>query len=357
MHRYVNYIQIVYSGLSRLFMGHDGSENGSLGLEIKMPPEVIPTAPSLLWQDEQGVSHRLLLSDKIFLGRICRGIQKDKCILVHNPMVSRDHAVIRLTRNGVEITDMSKNGTWVNDVRLAPGASQCLADGDLITLGGTTIRLSYPQTVSPREAEIWMAQTAVSPAVAFVTSLVADVRGFSAFSQQTESTVVYAFMKEIFSRFSVIVYAHHGTVKDYVGDAVFAFWEHPGEGSADHALAACRAAIDQLKCVPEIHRQLSDRGVVIPSPVLGWGLTTGPVTLSHYEARSADLALVGDCINLAFRLSSMANKTLPATIVMCRRTASLVNRKMHLMDLGNQEIRGRSGREHLFGIQREDTSD
>jgi adenylate cyclase len=261
--------------------------------------------------------------------------------------------VIRVTRNGVEITDMSKNGTWINDVRMAPGASQRLEDGDLITLGGTSIRLSCPQTVSTREEENWMAQTAISPAAAFVTSLVADVRGFSAFSQQAESAVVYAFMKEIFSRFSTIVNAHHGTVKDYVGDAVFAFWEHPGEGSSDHALAACRTAVTQLHSVPEIHRQLTGRGVVMPSPVLGWGLTTGPVTLSHYEARSADLALVGDSINLAFRLSSMANKTLPAPIVMCRHTASLVQHELSLADLGNQEIRGRSGQEHLYGIQLE----
>ncbi len=91
----------------------------------------------------------------------------------------------------------------------------------------------------------------------------------------------------------------------------------------------------------------------MPLPVMGWGLTTGQITLSHYGSRSADLALVGDCINLAFRLSSMAGKTLPCPIVMCRQTASLVRQKLPLMDMGNQNIRGRSGQEHLFGIQPE----
>lgn len=95
------------------------------------------------------------------------------------------------------------------------------------------------------------------------------------------------------------------------------------------------------------------RGFVMPLPVLGWGLTTGQVTLSHYGSRSADLALVGDCINLAFRLSSMANKTLPGSIAICRQTASLVTHKLPLMDLGNRKIRGRTGQEHLFGIQLE----
>lgn len=318
-----------------------------------MPSLISSSPPSLHWQDEQGLPHRLVLIDKIFLGRVCRGIEQDKCILVDNPLVSRDHAVIRLTRNGMEITDMSKNGTWVNGVRMAPGASRRLEDGDLITLGGMTIRMAYPHPTSRSVEEHWMEQTAISPAMVTVTSLVADVRGFSALSQQADSAVVYTFMKEIFSQFSAIVNEYRGTIKDYVGDAVFAFWEHPGQGSPDQALAACQAAMGQLQRVPDIHRRLTGHGVAVPAPLLGWGLTTGQVTLSHYGARSADLALVGDCINLAFRLSSMANKTLPGPIVMCRQTACLVTDKLPLADLGNQEIRGRSGLEHVFGIQLE----
>jgi adenylate cyclase len=307
--------------------------------------------PSLQWQDEAGIPRRLALTDKIFLGRVCRGIESDKYILVRNPMVSRDHAVIRLTRNGVEITDMSKNGTWINDVRMAPGASRRLEDGDRISLGGINILLSCPNQAPQREEELWMEQTAIRPAAVCITSLVADVRGFSEFSQKTDSALVYTLISAIFSRFSKIVNEHQGTVKDYAGDAVFAFWEHPHGFSVDHALAACQAAISQLRSVPEIHRELNDRGFSMPPPVLGWGLTTGQVTLSHYGPRSAGMALVGDCINLAFRLSSMANKTLPAPIVLCRETASWITQELPLMDLGNQEIRGRTGQEHLFGIQ------
>ena len=89
----------------------------------------------------------------------------------------------------------------------------------------------------------------------------------------------------------------------------------------------------------------------MPLPVLGWGLTTGQITLSHYGSRSADLALVGDCINLAFRLSSMASKTVREPIVICRQTAMLVTNKLPLMDLGDQKIRGRTGMEHLFAVR------
>ena len=212
-------------------------------------------------------------------------------------------------------------------------------------------QLSCPRTRQTPTEDVWTEQTAISPSDVPITSLVADVRGFSALSQKAESAAVYSMIKEIFAQFSDIVIAHHGTVKDYVGDAVFAFWEHPGDYSADHALSACRAALDQWRRVPEIHRQLLDRGVALPLPVLGWGMATGRITLSHFGSRSADLALVGDCINLAFRLSSMANQTLRSPIVMCRQTAGLVEHSLPLVDLDSQDIRGRSGQERLFGIK------
>jgi len=316
-----------------------------------MLSDAVTSGPCLTWQDENGTRHRLALTDRIFLGRVCRGIEREKRILVRNPMVSRDHAVVRLTHSGVEIVDLSKNGTWVNDVRMAPGASRSLQDGDRIALGSISIVLSCPRSITPSDEDTWTEQTTVNQAAVSVTNLVADVRGFSAFSQQVDSKTVYTFIKTVFSRFSTIVNAHHGTVKDYAGDAIFAFWEHPAELSAEHALPACRAAVEQLSSLREIHGQLRDSGLDLPSPVLGWGITTGQVTLSHYGSRSADLALVGDCINLAFRLSSMASKTLQAPIVLCSQTASLVSQRLPLQDLGNHEIRGRSGHEHLFGIQ------
>jgi len=306
----------------------------------------------LHWQDEQGTTRSMTLTDRIFLGRVCRGIDPEKRILVRNPMVSRDHAVVRLTRNGVKITDMSKNGTWVNDVRMAPGASQEVGNGDRITIGGFSVTLSCPQLAAGQEKEEdWTEQTAISPSAVTITSLVADVRGFSAFSQDADSAKVYTLIEAIFSRFSAIVIEHKGTIKDYAGDAVFAFWEHPGGVSSEHARSACLAAVSQLHSVPQIHQQLAERGLAIPQPVLGWGLTTGQSTLAHYGPRSADLALVGDCINLAFRLSSMANKTLGSPIIMCQQTAALVTREMPLADLGSHEIRGRSGEERLFGIR------
>ena len=302
------------------------------------------------WRDENDQTHRRYLLDKIFVGRICQGVDAQKCVRVQHPTVSRDHAVIALTQSGIKITDMSINGTWINGVRMAAGASRLLANGDTIDVGQVTLHLFCPEEMAPGTTEGWGDRTAISPSIVWVTSLVADVRGFSAMCQSLDSEVTYAVMNEVFSRFSDIVTDFKGTVKDYAGDAVFAFWEHPSGKSTQQALLACRAALEQQRQVPQIRALLGPDHEALGRLRLGWGVTTGPVTLSHYSARPADLALVGDCINLAFRLSTIANKEVDAAIVLGRHTADMVGAELNLIDLGQIATKGRQGLEQIYGI-------
>jgi class 3 adenylate cyclase len=59
---------------------------------------------------------------------------------------------------------------------------------------------------------------------------------------------------------------------------------------------------------------------------------------------------VGDCTNLAFRLSGIANKELNKKIIVCARTADLVRGDLAVDDLGEVSVRGRSGELHVFGL-------
>ena len=274
--------------------------------------------PYLEWVDENQQTQYLEIVDKVFIGRSCKGVDPTKRILVQDAQISRDHAVVSRRAEHLQITDRSKNGTWVNGTRLAAGASSEIVDGDNIRVGEFTLRVCYPENVTDvKDAAILTDGTRVTSTEIMVTNVVADVRDFTTFSQDHASSDVYALMKEIFDKFSAIVYQFKGTIKDYAGDAVYAFW--------DHDLAA-----DNLQ--------------------MGWGITTGKVTMSHYGSRAADLALVGDCTNLAFRLSGLANKELSEKIVICSQTADLVGDDLALKDLGPVSIKGRTGKEHIFAL-------
>ena len=310
------------------------------------------TRPYFEWIDENQEKRRLEVVDKVFIGRVCMGIEKTKCIIVKHRLISRDHAVITLCGSHLQISDTSKNGTWVNNVRLTAGSSQCLADSDEIQIGETVIRVRCPDLETHDKEEIDIDGTMVTSMNVIVTNLVADVRGFSSMAQTEDSSQVYALMKEVISTFSAIVYDYKGTIKDYVGDAVYAFWDHRSVPSKEQAVLACQAALKQAQTVNQIRTKLSGINPAVEYLRLGWGITTGKVTMSHYGSRAIDLALVGDCTNLAFRLSGTANKDLPSEIVICSETADLVrNTQLEVFGLGSVCVRGRSGKEHVFGIK------
>ncbi len=307
----------------------------------------------LEWLDENQQVQHLEIIDKIFIGRSCTGIDPQKRILVNNAQVSRDHAVISRRAKSLKIKDMSKNGTWVNGIRLAAGASSDLADEDVISVGGVSITV-YAQSgnATTQERAILTEGTMVTPTEVVVTNVVADIREFSTFSQAHASADVYALMKEVFEAFSRIVVNFKGTIKDYAGDAVYAFWDHHVEPVSQQAVLACQAALQQDQALNEIRSRLSAKNAAAANLEMGWGITTGKVTLSHYGSRAADLALVGDCTNLAFRLSGIANKDLSDKIIICSQTADLVRDDFTLQDLGTIPIKGRKGQEHVFGLKK-----
>jgi len=303
----------------------------------------------LEWTDENGQIRRLEIIDKVFIGRGCLGIEEPKRLIIEDPAVSRDHAIISMIGSRLQITDMSRNGIWINDVRMAPGSSQDLKDGDIVGVGNSNIRVGCPEVVLFNEE---IESTRVGPIEMIVTSLVADVRGFSGMLQREDSSQVYAVMKGIFETFTTIVRDQKGTIKDYVGDAVYAFWDHGLEPRQEQALLACNAALRQLRAIDQMRSsELSGIHMAGEGLLMGWGITTGKVTMAHYSARVADLVLVGDCTNLAFRLSGMANKSLSSPVAICCQTANLVRNALLLSDLGFVTVRGRTGQEHVFGIK------
>ena len=266
-------------------------------------------------------------------------------------MVSRDHAEVILGGSGLKIKDKSKNGTWINGVRLAGGSEEYLADGDVIRVGDTSILVQNTGNQgSDRNNSRSALSTDITPKEVTVTNVVADVRGFTGMSEEENSYRVYALMKEVFKRFGAIVNEHKGTIKDYVGDAIYAFWEHGVRASQEQALLACLNALAQAKALNSITYELLSTNPVADRLKMGWGITTGPVTMSHYGSRPSDLALVGDCTNLAFRLSGIANKDLDRDIVICANTASLVRGSLDVYDLGKVPVRGRKGELYVFGL-------
>ena len=100
--------------------------------------------PYLEWIEENGEMRQLEIVDKVFIGRVCQGVDEKRRVIVNDAAVSRDHAAISFTGSHLKIRDMSTNGTWVNDVRVTAGSSKYLTDGDVIRVGKIFLYVRCP---------------------------------------------------------------------------------------------------------------------------------------------------------------------------------------------------------------------
>jgi len=308
--------------------------------------------PCLEWQDVKGCCHRVNVIERLYIGRVCQGVPADKRIIIRDVNVSRDHAIISCSGNALTIKDSSRNGTWVNNVRITSGGEQKLISGDFVHIGSTKLYVIFSEQ-SDHDSTGGINQvetTRVLSREEMVTHLIADIRGFSALAQQTESSLLFEVLSQLYESLTNIVHENRGTVKDFAGDAIFAFWEHSDKHDLAVVQSACHAALLQQQAAIELFSSLPEKFSKLRHLKLGWGIATGPVTVSHYGVRSENLALVGDSTNLAFRLSGLANKELSSTIVICHKTAKIVEQCMRVTPLGEVDIKGRTGKETVFSI-------
>lgn len=307
--------------------------------------------PFLEWVDASGKLNRRYIHDRLFIGRVCQGVPDEKRIVLLDRNVSRDHAVVTNHGEIITLRDTSKNGTRLNGVRVTSGAEQPLEDGCRLEIGAVEFRLVARHLLSTPRVDEDHAETQTLAINAYVTHLVADMRGFSGLSQRLDHQKMFRTMGQIFTRLSQVVHQYHGAVKDYAGDAIFAYWEHGRRIEPGKIRLAAEAALTQQQQLTELVDELLVVDEVWRELKFGWGISTGRVTLSHYGVRNDNVAIIGDSTNLAFRLSALANKELPAAIVACATTAGCLGEACELVDLGEVMVKGRHGTERVWGLQ------
>ncbi len=129
------------------------------------------------------------------------------------------------------------------------------------------------------------------------TLLFTDVRGFTAYSENHDPEEVVRVLNLLLDRQSEIIHARGGDIDKFVGDEIVATFS--GETAA---ASACGAAL-------EIARLLAEREAEHDGLSVGAGIATGTVIHGMVgSARRADYTVIGDSVNVASRLCSVARK-------------------------------------------------
>jgi class 3 adenylate cyclase len=325
--------------------------NGKLTSYI--PPEVIEYPGKwLVAEGASGPGDIFLFFNRLEIGRFHEKRRLPGMLLVNDPTVSSRHCVITQEADGrCYVRDTSRNGTRVDGRRLTPNLQTELELGQVLSVGRSLkLRLDgRPPSLfgaeAPESATHGIAESNI------VTVLVGDIRNYTSLVRLTDPAQLQESVNRVFARLEAEVQTHGGTLKEFQGDALFAFWEKRSNGC--HATKACRAALHLEKTVRRLAADPSVWGIAGFPLQMDFALATGLVTISGYGSDGAlSLSMVGESVVLAFRIEKFANqKTGP--IIVCPITRQIADGKFKFNDLGRHRLKGFDEEQALYGLVKE----
>jgi class 3 adenylate cyclase len=167
-----------------------------------------------------------------------------------------------------------------------------------------------------------------------ITTLFADLRGFTAFAESAEPEEVLGVLREYHSVVGEIVVRNGGTVEHFAGDGLMAFFNDP-QRLDDHQIVAVQSAVEIRDRFNELAKGWSRRGYDLG---LGIGLAVGYATLGRigFEGRF-DYGAVGNVVILASRLSDVAA---PGEILLSQRLNAAVEGTIATQPEAEQLLKG-----------------
>jgi adenylate cyclase len=243
---------------------------------------------------------------------------------------------------------MSRNGTRVDGRRLTPNLATELELGQVLSIGkGLQLRLDgRPPAELTIEEEASATQGIAERTL--VTVLVGDIRNYTTLVRMADSSQLQESVNRVFSRLEAEVQSLGGTLKEFQGDALFAYWEKGPNGC--HATQACRAALHLNKTVARLSADPSVWSVSGFPLQMDFALSTGLVTISGYGNDGAlSLSMVGESVVLAFRIEKLANKK-TGPIIACPITRKIADGAFKFKDLGRHQPKGFDTEQNLFAL-------
>lgn len=176
-----------------------------------------------------------------------------------------------------------------------------------------------------------------------ITTLFADIRGFTSFSEGTDPERLVAILNRYLTVATEAVLEAGGTIDKFLGDAVMAWFNAP-VAQPDHALRAVQAARAMRRAVQTLNAELD------PSMQLsfGIGLHTGEALLGLVGSEQRlDYTAIGDSVNTAKRLQEHARA---GQILISKTTLDQIDVPVEVRSLHDLELEGKQQRIEVLEV-------
>lgn len=154
---------------------------------------------------------------------------------------------------------------------------------------------------NPEEARVGVGQRRT------LTIMFCDIIEFTAFCERHAPEEVLTRLNEYLSAMAEIVFHWKGTLGDFQGDQIHAFWGAPLD-QPDQVELAVKCALHMRRRLGELRKQWIARGQVPFDH--GIGINTGEVLVGNIglEGRKMDYTAIGDHVNLTARIERLTRE-------------------------------------------------
>jgi len=209
------------------------------------------------------------------------------------------------------------------------------------------IDYAEPQSYTPKFLvdKILTTRRSIEGERKLVSVLFADVANYTSISEKLDPEEIHQIMDGCFSILMDEIHRYEGTINQFTGDGVMALFGAP-VAHEDHTQRACHAALSIQKGMGEYGERIKkDYGVDFKMRI---GLNSGPVIVGSIgDDLRMDYTAIGDTVNLASRMESMAN---PGAILVSRATHKIAKDFFEFDPLGRVQVKGKEEPQEVYEL-------
>lgn len=174
------------------------------------------------------------------------------------------------------------------------------------------------------------------------TILFADIRGFTAYAESRDPERVVEMLNTYFDIATRAILDYGGYVDKFIGDGVLGVFGVPVYRN-DHVERTVRAALDLMEQL----RSRNNQGNPLLSSV-GVGIHTGPVVSGNIGSPAKmEYTVIGDTVNLASRLSSLAR---PGEVLVTDAVVCSLRSLIQAESAGDRTVKGKTAPVPTFRV-------
>ena len=238
-------------------------------------------------------------------------------VVLNDHKASRSHALVRLLGDGkYYVIDLgSANGTIVDgkpillprelkhmdEIRIGDATIVFVHEPELYPVGKSPYETSQPSPDATLRDDSFSTREAVSVGV---TALVVDIRDYTAMSGLIPFSVLGKVLSHWVAVMTEVAEKNEGVIDKFIGDAVMFRWVTEAESDGYNTIVvALKTALDAHLATAKVNSAFADLPLKIG---VHCGLNCGLAVFGTTGGRrGGDYTVLGDSVNLAFRLEKV----------------------------------------------------